>query len=310
MQNKIMYYLDKVHKLESGIFVPPITCEIDPSNRCPLQCKFCMFAGSNKHSNEDLPLRLYGDLINQLLSLDVRSITFTGGGEPLMNKRYDEMARCAFSLGFQVGLITNGVLADQRLGYVDRYKFIRISLNAGNSYDYYNITGKDLFGRVVNNTKDLIKRGGFVGWSYVVFPENKSSIKEAQRLAEEVGVQYIQFKPAWINGKPYNDYEVNGEKVIDTRRYHAYDNLPCSIAGLIGIVGADGHLYYCCQYRGDKRFDLGALKHNNFRHLWEKRLKMKPDVSKCPHCRYMNYARAYQEMMLNADIFFDHKDFL
>jgi MoaA/NifB/PqqE/SkfB family radical SAM enzyme len=309
MQNKILFYLDEIKRLKQGKFVPPITCEIDPSNRCPLNCNFCMFAGSNEESKEDLPWNLYTSAVTQLKSMQCRSITFTGGGEPTGHPYYNKMAEFAFAMQFQVGLVTNGVFL-HRVSRKKDYKFIRVSINAGTPEDYEKVTGTRVFETVVNRTQEAVNEGAFVGWSFVVCPDNVGSIKEAQKLAAMIGVKYIQFKPAWINGKPFNDYEVDGRNVIDTRRYVAHDRLPCIIAHLIGIIGADGHLYYCCQYRGDERFDLGDLREHSFSELWRYRLAIKPDIHECPHCRYMNYARAYEELRLHNDIFFDHKDFL
>ena len=51
MNNKIYYYIDKVEQLEKGNFVGPITCEIDPSNRCNADCNFCMFSKYRKDSS-------------------------------------------------------------------------------------------------------------------------------------------------------------------------------------------------------------------------------------------------------------------
>lgn len=309
MQNKIVYYMEEIAKVKRGLFVPPVTCEIDPSNKCPLDCGFCMFAGSNHDSQEDLPWDIYSALIMQLKSLEVKSITFTGGGEPVMNKHFNHMVDFALSMGFEIGLVTNGVLLD-KVKRKNDFKFIRVSINAGTAKDYKKVCGVDAFNVVLDNTRQAIAEGAFVGWSFVVCPDNVDSVHEAQAVAKDIGVKYIQFKPAIIDNKPFVEYCVRGDNTIDTRRFTAGDNLPCAIAHLIGIVGADANLYYCCQKRGNKRFYLGSLREESFKTIWERRLSMWPDVNKCPNCRYMNYAKAYEELLLEKDIFFDHKNFL
>ena len=107
MDNKIYYYLDQVERLERGEFVPPISCEIDPSNACNLNCGFCMFGDWRSSHHENLGLDMYISLIGELHQMGTKSITFTGGGEPLMNKDFNLMAKMAKSLGFQIGLVTN-----------------------------------------------------------------------------------------------------------------------------------------------------------------------------------------------------------
>jgi len=309
MHRKIYYYLAEIREaLETG-WTLPITCEIDPSNNCMLNCKFCMYAEYLKVSNHNLDFDVYLNLINHLREIGTKSVTFTGGGEPLMHPQFNSMSKLAHLFGMQIGLVTNGVL----LNKVDteNFLFIRVSLDASNPQMYHALKGKNLFDRVLRNIGKLVESGRTVGISYVVCEENKDGIEDMILLGERLGVKYVQFKPAWINGTPFKNYTVpNTKNIIDMQRYMARDRLPCTIAALIGVVGADANCYFCCQYRGDKRFCLGSLKHSSFSRLWEKRAKFKPDISSCPQCRYMNYAQAYKKAMEGETLFLEHKNFL
>lgn len=312
MDNKIYYYLDQVEKLIQGEFVPPVTCEIDPSNKCMLDCNFCMFENYRDCSREDLPWEIYQNLIHDLKNLGTRSITFTGGGEPLMHPQFNQMIGAALTLGFQVGLVTNGVKLD-RIENPNDFLFIRISLDAHNAKDYKAVKGVDLFDRVINNIKAAVASGSTVGLSYVVGPDNNKNLEKAEKLAEELGVSYIQIKPAYMNDKReiFTDFEYpDGRPIIGTKRYIPKDTMPCTIAALVGIVGADSNVYYCCQHRGVDKFKLGSLIDNSFSDLWKKRLAMKPNITFCPMCRYMNYTKAYKEILENGDLFFQHRYFL
>lgn len=312
MERKIYYYLDEMNRMRNGDYVNPVSCEIDPSNRCMLNCEFCMYKDYRKESAVDLELPVYEKLIHELKDIGVKSITFTGGGEPLMNFNFNEMAKMAFNLGFQVGLITNGVLLST-VNDVERFTFVRVSLDAGTSETYHKIKKVDKFNLVLNNIKEVVSKKATVGLSFVICEENEKEIRLAQHLAAGLEAEYIQFKPAWMNGNSYKIFDNEEEitrKTIVTQRYMAKDNLPCMIAGLVGIVGADSNLYFCCQYRGDERFKLGSLKESSFEELWRKRLDIFPDVSKCPQCRYMNYAKAYSDLTEEKNLFFDHRYFL
>jgi MoaA/NifB/PqqE/SkfB family radical SAM enzyme len=317
MERKILYYLDKVEHLIDGEGVMPVTCEIDPTNRCQLNCTFCMYRtlrdktqSSENQEKFDLDIGLYRYLLLDLKKIGVQSITFTGGGEPTLHKDFDKMVEFAEMLGFEYGLVTNGLLVD-KIERPDKFKFIRVSLDAGTSETYYNLKKALAFDKVVNNIKYAIDKGALVGTSFVVNEINRNDIQAAQELANELGVAYIQFKPAWENGKPYEDYEISGNKVvIDTKRYIAVDRTPCHIAGLIGVVGADARVYYCCQYRGDQRYCLGDLRHATFPEIWSRRPALVPDIERCPNCRYMNYTRAYKNATEGGTLFFQHKNFL
>jgi MoaA/NifB/PqqE/SkfB family radical SAM enzyme len=310
MDNKIYYYLDAVEKLERGEFVPPITAEIDPSNKCMLNCSFCMFQGYIKEHREVLPWSVYQSLLGELYDIGTKSITFTGGGEPLTNPRFNQMVGAAFMLGFQVGLVTNGVLLD-KVENLESYKFIRVSLDSHNKEDYIKLKGADYFDKVLDNIKKALKHNEVIGISYVVNGINNKDLYKAEELANELGVAYLQIKPAYIDSKIFTDFEYpDGRPTISTKRYMATDNTPCNIAALIALIGADSNVYYCCQHRGKDKFNLGSLKEHSFIDLWKKRLSLKPNVSLCPPCRYMNYTRAYKKILEDGDLFFQHRYFL
>lgn len=309
MDHKIMYYVNEVEKLIAGESVMPVTCEIDPSNRCQLSCNFCMFE-SLRHEPEDLSFNIYRHLLIDLKKIGTKSITFTGGGEPTMNPNFAEMVDLAETFKFEYGLITNG-LRLSRIERPDRFKFIRVSLDAATSKTYQRLKKATCFDRVIGNITHAIRRGALVGISYVVNEINRDEIEKAQKLAKELRVAYIQFKPAWHNGEPYSDYEINGTKeTIDMERYRATDMVPCKIAGLIGIVGADAKVYYCCQYRGNERYCLGDLNETPFPKIWARRPGLVPDIGRCPNCRYMNYTRAYKMFTEKGTLFVEHKAFL
>lgn len=311
MGNKVLLYLDKIEKIMNGEYVQPVTVEIDPSNRCNLNCSFCMYSEYRKNNNVDLNIEDYNRVINELSLEGTKSITFTGGGEPTMNPKFNHMVEMALAYDFEIGLITNGIklleVKNKKL-----FKFIRVSLNAATRKTYEEITGKDYFNIVINNIEIAIRQGAFIGISYVVNEINNKEIENAKDLAESLGVKYIQYKPSvYHNGDIFNQYCIssNNEKVISTKRYKAIDDTPCKISELIGVIGADSNIYYCCQYRGNELFKLGSISSDTFRSIWSNRKKIFVDVSKCPHCRGMNYAKVYKSVEKNS-VFFDHKHFL
>ena len=312
MDNKIYYYLDQVEKLNRGEFVAPISCEIDPSNACNLKCGFCMFGDWRKDHREHLHMDMYISLIGELQQMGTKSITFTGGGEPLMNPNFNMMVSIAKSLGFQIGLVTNGVLLD-RVEHPEDFLFIRVSLDAHNRKDYKKVKGADQFDTVLENITKTLNRNKIIGLSYVVGPYNNKDLQKAEDLANELGVSYLQIKPSYVNENKeiFTDFEYpDGRPIIGTKRYLPEDNVPCTIAGLVAIIGANGDVYFCCQGRGVDRLTLGNLKDKSLKEIWTERLALKPNVSLCPMCRYMNYTKAYKKILEDGDLFFQHRYFL
>jgi len=312
MERKVNYYMDEIDQIVSGQIVYPITCEIDPSNACNLHCSFCMYADYLKNHREKMSLSTFSYLISDLYKLKVRSITFTGGGEPLFHPLINEMIDLAHNLGFKLGLVTNGTFL-HRLIHPEYFTFIRISIDSYDESSYRKVKGKNLFTKVISNVEYLISLGVTdVGLSYVICEDNCAGLEIAQNIANSLGVSYIQFKPAWTKNGTFKiaDIKNSEDRAIVTSRYPATDNLPCLIAGLIGIIGADGKVYFCCQFRGNSDFVLGDLAENSFSEIWPRRYKKGYDISKCPRCRYQNYAIGYREFSKPKYIFLRHIDFL
>jgi len=254
----------------------------------------------------------YRLLLRDLALMQVKSVTFTGGGEPLMHPRFNSMLEMALAGGFEAGLITNGVRLDQvEPALVEQLKFVRVSLDASCRELYARIKGRDCFDRALNGIRSALELNAMVGISYVVCEENRQDLEAAAALAESLDAAYIQFKPALVGGRIFTDYQLpDGGPVIATDRYSAEDMLPCAIAQLVGVVSATGEVYYCCQHRGNAAYALGNLAEDCFPDIWLQRGRVAPDIASCPQCRYMNYARSYRAIVENGTMFFDHRRFL
>lgn len=321
MDRKICYYLDEVENIFEGRLQYPITCEIDPSNYCQNKCSWCINSKFLKDSRVHLNLGLYCLLLRELKKCGVKSITFTGGGEPTLNPVFGRMVREAISYEFEVGLVTNGIEISNYIGSLESFTFVRISLDAGFGETYHKIKGSEpyVFKKVLENIKELVKIKAdnnlrtAVGISFVACDKNMQDIERVRSLGDELGVSYVQVKPVISdNVEKFNPNISEGGKVFFTSRYSSdkVTRKACHIAGLIGNVCANGKMYYCCIHRGEKNFLLGDLETESFSSIWEKRRKFHPDISKCMSCRYMNYVKGYEKFSQEKYSFLRHKYFL
>lgn len=308
---KTFHHYGAMRAAAEGQTVMPVSCEVDVSNLCNLDCSFCMFSKFRSKVRDMLDWQTYTSLIYQLKEVGCRSITFTGGGEPLLHPDFNQMADFAYYLGLDIGLITNGTRLNS-LSNPAIFKFIRVSLDAASPEVYHRVKGRNKFDQVIQGIQQITQdKKVFVGLSYVVCEENCADIKEAQKVADGLNVKYIQFKPAYIRkGKSYEDYKIPKHiRSITTERFIATDDLPCRLAGLVGIVTADANVCFCCQYRG--KFIAGNLRTKKFKDLWNLRYKMQPNIKECPPCRYMAYANAYKAFKdRQQNLFWKHRDFL
>ena len=259
------------------------SCEIDPSNRCQNFCEFCYF--KDKRDLSDMSLEMFVKITDELKNAGVQTITFTGGGEPLVNPEFSKMSMVAIEKGFRIGLITNGIALNGILDIASYFTFIRVSLDAATKETYEKIKHTDYFDTVLENIRKAVNKTD-VGISFVVCKENVHEAENAYYLAKGLGVKYIQFKPDNKN----HEFMVNVSGAINTKRYVPDSSEPCRAANQTGIVNPLGEVYYCCQKRNDENFKLGKLlEGRSFKEIWETRKELTPDISKCDVCRYMNY---------------------
>lgn len=82
----------------------PILAHIIPMRRCNLACTYC-----NEYDTTSLPvpLAIMLERVNQLASLGLSLIVFSGG-EPMLHKQLETIIAHAKKCGMLVGLITNG----------------------------------------------------------------------------------------------------------------------------------------------------------------------------------------------------------
>lgn len=289
---KVNLYRHKVEEALKQGWSAPVTCEISLCGACNLDCSFCIF--KTRRTGTSINYDLYVKIIENLKDIGVPSITFTGNGEALLHPMLNDIIKVSRHYGMKLGLVTNGTLLDMVYPtLIKEFEFIRVSLNAASSPTYENITGMDMFDKVISNIRYAKANGARVlGISYVVVPENIHEIRWMGELAKQLGVDYAQFKTDVTNPL---DFKV-GNEFIQTTRYKATSTLPCAIASLIGVVSSVGKVYYCCQYRGDPRYELGDLNTEDFMSIWKRRKHTQPVLSECPTCRYSNYAREYEEV--------------
>ncbi len=313
MYSKVHFYLHDIEKTLNSEYTPPVTIEVDPSNACMLDCSFCLYAEHLKENHQHMSMQMFTDLCINAKDIGVKSITFTGGGEPLVNPKIRDMIILAKSMGFELGLVTNGVSLDRIIDLVDKFHFIRVSLDSSNPAMYRKVKGADHFDRVIRNIKRVIMRDVFIGLSYVVCEDNVDGIQPAVQLSQYLGVRYIQFKPAMSNGETgtFTDYTVPDDPIIiETKRHMAKDDRPCKVAVLVGVVGAEGNVYFCCQKRGEKDYVLGNIKDESFDQIWRRHFDMTANVLECPRCRYMNFLHVYDKLVDEQTLDYLHRNFL
>ena len=131
----------------------------------------------------------------------VRSIDFTGGGEPLLQPHLIDWVGEAKAAGCETGILTNGTLLDRAMaqGLTSAgLDWICVSLDGADAEQYERIRVGASFERVTANLADLAgSRSGpkpKTMINFVMMPDNFHQVEEMIRLAVRLKVDQVNFK--------------------------------------------------------------------------------------------------------------------
>ncbi|MCJ7631471.1 radical SAM protein [Candidatus Bathyarchaeota archaeon] len=330
---KVLCWRDKIEEILDGKIPSPVAVEIDPSNTCTQSCEWCMFKEFRATHNISLPKNIMFSLIEDLVGMGTKAITFTGGGEPLTNPITPEAMRLAHSSGIQVGLVTNGDLLEKRDirdAVVETCRYVRLSLDAGRDETHYKLKRPKYADQLTRNLTSirLIADSGFkgdIGTGFLIHPKNYSELPIIIERLEDMGVSYLQVRPCLGVKLTYEMGNYCRDVVEGYRgKLNIYANFKrfdevrfgmmfekCRATPLLGIVGADAKMYLCCQFRGNRKYAVGDLTKASFKQQWgakrHLRLLARINLAKCPPCRYSMFNQLIEKVFLKDKM---HRNFL
>lgn len=330
---KVLCWRDKIEEILEGKIPSPVAVEIDASNLCTQSCDWCMFKDFKIRERRNLEQKILFKLIGDLAQMQVKALTFTGGGEPLINPSTPEAMLLAKRLGMQVGLVTNGDLLEEREiieAVIESCRYVRLSIDAGKDETHYRLKHPRFTDQLSRNLKSahvLMSKGftGDVGIAFLIHPDNYLELPLLIQRLEELGVSYLHVRPCL--GVEIDSEAINYSRdVIDSYRgklqiyanFKRFDEIrfgmkfeKCRATPLLGIVGADAKMYLCCQFRGNNNYVIGDLKKASFKEQWgspkHTQVMECVDIKKCPPCRYSNFNQLIEDVFLKDKM---HKNFI
>lgn len=153
----------------------PYSVNIEPSSRCNIKCIYCMHSLSQSDKNAqgfsdnycggNMTKETYNLLLDQLAEFPhkIKSITFGGVGEPLMNKDLPKMVAELKSRNItdRINLITNGLLLSENTSselIEAGLSSMKISLQGIDSQGYFDTCGVKIdFDKFLHNLDFLYK---------------------------------------------------------------------------------------------------------------------------------------------------------
>ena len=327
---KPAWHIDRIDDLRKGVPVIPVQVQLVIADLCNQDCNFCthrisngtaaeLFAvNGNTNPKRFIPTEKCIEILDDCERLGVKSIQFTGGGEPTVHadhlKIFDYAQR-----RFKTGLITNGYYLKDLMIY-KKFDWIRISLDAATHKTYSKIRRHTGYDTVIQNIEYLANNyDGVLGIGFVVTNDNYREMYDACLLARELNVDYIRFGAVMSNDGAafYKDtihsIRSNLKKVseLETRTFKIYDLFNsrindldqghpeykfCGYQYMTVYIGGDQKVYRCCTTSYTKHGEVGDLKKERFRE-WVLTHNRNFDAGDCSVCQFNDKNRVINYMM-------------
>ena len=334
VQTKALCHINKLVELQKKNIIAPVTCEIDITDGfCNNKCKHCFFGTNTKYAPIIIPKEKIMALFDELKELGVKGIEFTGGGEPLTHPNCVEIISYAIECGFNVGIVTNGLLLEKIEEIIDKLTFVRVSLDAGTSETYKYVHGVDTFDKVISNLKNIISKygGNKIGIGYLILPYNVKDIVCAAELVKVIGARFIQYRPASLTyevkaevwheaheevkkAKKYVsdtfqvfDAGIKWKHVVSDRHYSK-----CMTSSIVGVIKANGDIPLCVLKRNEEECIIGNfIKDGGFNKVWfsqkHEKLISSIELNTCRKpCKHDSYNVMYEAVKDD----YLHRDFI
>ena len=294
----------------------PINIEISPSGICNAKCENCFYR-QNTNELKGLDKALFDESrMNLLLQyelplLGVKSISWTGGGEPTQHPAFPKFVKGANESGLEQGLFTNGLRhigCDPRL-----FEWIRVTK-----------TNVPLNEEVIMSLRSCKTIGICINYSK---KDTKQIIRDALKIAEKLEEAkekseystYVQVRPALlINGKSYENevpkishplLKITNYKFMGMTNERNYNN--CEAYHFAPFIWQDGDVDMCGYHRKEKKFNLGNLynegKEGQLKTIMEKapkNIKVADNCQVCCKLNEMNSIIQFRKDLAKKDINF------
>lgn len=304
-------YIDKGHHY-------PITLEIDPTNECPLKCSFCNWAGRlhTDESNASLSPAMMLNIIRQAAELGVKSIIWTGGGEPLQNRAVLPAIQLASELGMKNGMFTTGLPMTSKVSeiLVEHLSWVRFHIDGATPFTYAKVhgTSENMYSWVVGNIGEFVAKRAAVrsgikaGIGSVALPENITELPRLARLSKDLGLDYFQYKHdltqmndtrylRWWNTEVIPVLDSLSREIEDDSFCLQYSrgndytvrdpSRRCHVHHLNTAITADGRVTYCKSLRHMHALTIGNIHHQSLEEIFDserhRRLSRKITPSSC-----------------------------
>lgn len=330
---KAAWHIDRIADMRAGEQAVPVNIQLVPSDYCNEDCFYCAYRASNGLSVSEfggtdkkgrpthnpvrmIPAEKLREILDDAAALGVKSVTWTGGGEPTAHPAHMELFAHALDRGLECALNTNGVLL--RTSWRDilpRFTYVRFSFDGATPEEYAALRGAPpgMFHKVLGNITavvDAVREAGspcVVGAGYVVTPEYHASTPAAVSLLRETGIAYVRLAAlqstegdavygdrlaaARASVREAGKLSRPGFQVVnlfDAALGKRMTDPFCGFQQLVLYVGGNQKLYRCCYVAYSQPGEIGDLRRQSLAAWFESDAKRSAianfDARSCPTC--------------------------
>lgn len=287
---------------------------------CNYNCSFCLFKKENKEQHKIAPTAWFLKFIDEMVYCGVRSLEFSGGGEPTLHPDFKEIIKYAYKKGLKLGLFTNGYKFDEKLAKYFRY--IRFSMDAHNKEVYNAIKNPNVpnaFDKVCAKIRRLVKARGKknrprIGLKFVLNDWNCIFDKDMVDLGRKLNVDYVQFKGEHNGYTGFDKVQANLVQLSINYLKKKYPDFisgsviptvlktKCFMSPIHTVVDPEGNAYVCC-YLNDKEHTIGNVFKNKLSEIWgltkHRKICHNLKIRQCAKydCRFAGYSNYMKEVI-------------
>lgn len=105
----------------------PQSLQVSVTNACNLACVFC--STDERELKQKWAIGELAEAISMFREIGIKTVEFSGGGDPTLYKELPEIVACCRSLGLKMGMITNGIkLKDLPRETLESLSWVRVSM--------------------------------------------------------------------------------------------------------------------------------------------------------------------------------------
>lgn len=324
---KFMRYPEHLNALEQREVVAPVHIRIKPNNHCNHSCWYCAYRfddlqlGEDIDLKEQIPREKMMEIVDDIVELGVKAVTFSGGGEPLIYKPLVEAIERLAAGGVQVASLTNGSNLKGKVAeaFARHGTWVRVSVDGWDDTSYSKARRiKDgSFTRLLENMAafSALKSSCALGVSFIVGKDNHEHVYEACQTFKQVGAQHVKVSAVVVGNDAHtnNTYHAEIKEKVQAQirqaqatlsepgfeilnHYHDVDGrfdkeyTICPYLMFLTVIGADCTVYTCQDKAYTESGILGSIKDRRFKDFWrseenrQKLFALNPSVSCGHHC--------------------------